>query len=163
MLRFIITKVGLLIPTFIGVSVVAFAFIRLIPGDPIRALSGDKPPSIPDSQSGRLQLAKWLTNPNHPLTSRVMANRLWRWHFGRGIVPSTDNFGRLGQQPTNQPLLDWLALRFIESGWSIKKMHRTMMLSSAYRMSSEYNEHASEIDPENALLWRMNRRRLEAE
>ena len=134
-----------------------------VPRGFLTALSGGDPPSIPDSQSGRLQLAKWLTNPNHPLTSRVMANRLWRWHFGRGIVPSTDNFGRLGQQPTNQPLLDWLALRFIESGWSIKKMHRTMMLSSAYQMSSEYNERAAEIDPENALLWRMNRRRLEAE
>ena len=134
-----------------------------VPRGFLTALSGGERLSIPNSQSGRLQLAKWLTNPNHPLTSRVMVNRLWRWHFGRGIVSSTDNFGRLGQKPTNQPLLDWLALRFIENGWSIKKMHRTMMLSSTYQMSSEYNERVAEIDPENALLWRMNRRRLEAE
>ncbi len=92
-----------------------------------------------------------------------MANRIWRWHFGRGIVPSTDNFGRLGEPPTNQPLLDWLALRFIEGGWSIKAMHRLIMLSTTYQMSSRYDARAAETDPENTLLWRMNRRRLEAE
>src|SRR5207244_4689098 len=100
---------------------------------------------------------------DHPLTSRVMVNRLWRWHFGRGIVPSTDNFGRLGEPPTNQPLLDWLALRFIERGWSIKEMHRLIMLSSTYQMGSPFDARAAEIDPENKLLWRANRRRLEAE
>jgi hypothetical protein len=92
-----------------------------------------------------------------------MANRIWRWHFGRGIVPSTDNFGRLGEAPTNQPLLDWLAVRFVEQGWSIKQMHRTIMLSSTYQMSAAYNQRAAEVDPENTLLWRANRRRLEAE
>jgi hypothetical protein len=120
-------------------------------------------PELHDRESGRLQLANWITRPDHPLTSRVMANRLWRWHFGRGIVPTTDNFGRLGEKPTNQPLLDWLALEFVRRGWSAKEMHRVMMLSSTYQMSSAYNERAAETDPENTLLWRMPRRRLEAE
>jgi hypothetical protein len=92
-----------------------------------------------------------------------MANRLWRWHFGRGIVPSTDNFGRLGEMPTNQPLLDWLAVAFVNKKWSIKDMHRLIMLSSTYQMGSNYDEKAAEVDPENTLLWRANRQRLEAE
>jgi Protein of unknown function (DUF1553)/Protein of unknown function (DUF1549)/Planctomycete cytochrome C len=128
-----------------------------------RVIAGENQTPIPPDQSGRLQLAEWLTEPNHPLTSRVMANRLWRWHFGRGIVPSVDNFGRLGEGPTNQALLDWLALRFVEQGWSIKQMHRIIMLSSTYQMSSKYDPRAAELDPENTLLWRVNRRRLEAE
>jgi len=90
-------------------------------------------------------------------------NRLWRWHFGRGIVATVDNFGRLGEKPSNQPLLDYLALRFVEDGWSIKSMHRLLMLSSAYQMSSEHNAMGAEADPENILLWRMPRKRLEAE
>jgi hypothetical protein len=126
-------------------------------------LAGENQPGIDATQSGRLQLAEWLTGPDHPLTSRVMANRIWRWHLGRGIVPSVDNFGRLGEMPTNQPLLDWLALRFVEQKWSIKQMHRLIMLSNTYQMSSAYDEHAAEIDPENTLLWRANRQRLEAE
>ena len=129
----------------------------------LRVVAGDNQPPIPPQQSGRLQFAEWLAKPDHPLTSRVMANRIWRWHFGRGIVPSMDNFGRLGEMPTNQPLLDWLALRFVEQGWSIKRMHRLIMLSSTYQMSSAYNAGAFETDPENTLLWRANRRRLEAE
>jgi hypothetical protein len=104
-----------------------------------------------------------MTQKDHPLTSRVIVNRIWRWHFGRGIVRSVDNFGRLGDQPSNQPLLDWLALRFVEKGWSIKTMYRMMMLSSTYQMSSDYDARAAEADPENALLWRMPRRRLEVE
>jgi hypothetical protein len=92
-----------------------------------------------------------------------MVNRIWRWHFGRGIVPSVDNFGRLGEAPTNQPLLDWLAVRFMENGWSVKAMHRLIMLSNTYQMSSEYDERSAEADPENTLLWRASRRRLEAE
>ena len=83
-----------------------------------RVIAGENQPPVPPDQSGRLQLAEWLARPDHPLTGRVMANRVWRWHFGRGIVPSVDNFGRLGEAPTNQPLLDWLALRFVEQGWS---------------------------------------------
>lgn len=128
-----------------------------------RALAGDNQAPLPNDQSGRLQLAEWLTRADHPLTSRVMVNRLWRWHFGRGIVPSVDNFGRLGEAPSNQALLDWLALRFVEQGWSIKQMHRTMMLSATYQMSANYDAKAAEADPENVLLWRMSRRRLEAE
>ena len=92
-----------------------------------------------------------------------MVNRIWQWHFGEGLVRTPDNFGKLGQRPDNQPLLDWLALRFVESGWSIKSLHRRIMLSSAYRMSTQYSERGAAVDPENRLLWRMNRRRLEAE
>ena len=116
-----------------------------------------------NSRSGRLQLAQWLTKRDHPLTARVMSNRIWRWHFGRGIVASTDNFGKLGERPSHPRLLDWLSLRFVESGWSIKKMHRLIMLTNTYQMSSEYSPVSAEQDPENQLLWRMNRRRLEAE
>ncbi len=128
-----------------------------------RALAGETPETIGTSSSGRLELARWLTSKDHPLTARVMVNRLWRWHFGRGIVSSSDNFGRLGERPTNQPLLDWLAHRFVENGWSIKAMHRLIMTSNAYRMSSAYDPRSFEADPENTLHWRANRRRLEAE
>jgi hypothetical protein len=127
------------------------------------AISGHSGPSLGPNESGRLQLAQWMTRPDHPLTSRVFVNRIWRGLLGRGIVASVDNFGRLGQAPSNQPLLDWLALRFVEEGWSVKAMHRLIMLSSTYQMSSEYNARAAEEDPENVLLWRMPRRRLEAE
>ena len=136
---------------------------QVVPRRFLRVIAGENQPAIPQGQSGRLQLAEWLTAPGHPLTSRVMANRIWRWHFGRGIVPSVDNFGRLGEPPTNLPLLDWLALRFVERNWSIKQMHRMIMLSNTYQMSTAYDGHAAEIDPENTLLWRMNRTRLEAE
>ncbi len=129
----------------------------------LRVVSGENQHPVPEGQSGRLQLAEWLTQPGHPLTSRVMANRLWRWHFGKGIVPSTDNFGRLGEMPTNQPLLDYLAVQFVDKKWSMKDMHRMMMLSNTYQMSAAYDEKANEVDPENVLLWRANRQRLEAE
>jgi hypothetical protein len=116
-----------------------------------------------EAHSGRLEFANWLTSKDHPLTSRVMVNRIWRWHFGRGIVSSVDNFGRLGDKPSHPELLDWLALRFVDSGWSIKAMHRMILLSNTYQMGSDYDAKAFEIDPENILLWRMPRRRLEAE
>lgn len=128
-----------------------------------QVIAGDHAPSIGSNESGRLQLAMWMTRKDHPLTSRVMVNRIWRGHFGRGIVATVDNFGRLGEKPSNQPLLDWLALRFIEDGWSIKSMHRLLMLSNVYQMSSAYDGKAAEVDPENILLWRMPRRRLEVE
>jgi Protein of unknown function (DUF1549)/Protein of unknown function (DUF1553)/Planctomycete cytochrome C len=134
---------------------------KKVPRGFLGALGGAS--EIGTGESGRLQLAGWMTRPDHPLTSRVMVNRLWRWHFGRGIVPTTDNFGRLGERPSNQALLDWLALEFVRRGWSMKEMHRVMMLSSTYRMSSTYNAAAAETDPENILLWRMPRRRLEVE
>jgi len=136
---------------------------KVVPRRFLPVIAGDNQPPIPAGQSGRLQFAQWLTQPDHPLTSRVMVNRLWRWHFGRGIVPTVDNFGRLGLPPSNQPLLDWMALRFVENGWSMKQMHKLIMLSNTYQMGSQFDEHAAEVDPENALQWRMNRRRLEAE
>ncbi|MGV3722284.1 MAG: DUF1553 domain-containing protein, partial [Actinomycetota bacterium] len=170
-------------------------------------LTREDAPKIPSAASGRRELAQWLTDPAHPLTSRVFVNRVWRWHFGRGIVPSTDNFGTLGDLPTNQPLLDWLATRFASTGqqvkggepvkgstgqrdnastsrrpgsspidplshspiapqgmgWSLKALHRMLMLSNTYRMSSRFDARAAAIDPENKLRWRMDRRRLEAE
>ena len=134
-----------------------------VPRGFLSAISHEPDAAIPEGASGRLQLAQWLTQPQHPLTARVMVNRLWRWHFGRGIVGSPDNFGQLGDEPTNQPLLDWLAVEFVRSGWSVKRMHRLIVLSSAYRMSSVLDEKAAAADPENRLLWRANRRRLEAE
>ena len=134
-----------------------------VPRHVLSALSTQEPTPMPAGESGRLQLAQWMTSPGHPLTSRVIANRVWRWHFGRGIVATVDNFGRLGEKPSNQPLLDWLAVTMVEQGWSLKAMHRLILLSNVYQQSSDYNAKAYETDPENILLWRMPRRRLEAE
>ncbi len=115
------------------------------------------------STGRRLTLARWLTQPDFPLTSRVMMNRLWHYHFGRGIVATPNDFGRNGQQPTHPELLDWLATEFVARGWSLKQMHEMIVLSNAYRQSSEIDPAKAKIDPENKLLWRMNRRRLDAE
>ena len=128
-----------------------------------RILGGGDQTRIGADRSGRLDLADWLTRPDHPLVSRVMVNRIWKWHLGEGIVRTPSNFGTLGERPSHPELLDWLARRFIESGWSVKSMHRRIMLSDAYQMSTARNEVAAESDPENRLLWRANRRRLEAE
>ena len=128
-----------------------------------RILAGADQTPIDASRSGRLELASWLAQPDHPLTARVMVNRIWLWHFGDGLVRSPDNFGRLGDRPVHPELLDWLAHRFVESGWSIKAMHRLIMLSSTYQMSTRYDSQAALVDPENRLHWRMSRRRLEAE
>jgi hypothetical protein len=128
-----------------------------------RILAGDRQQPLGGHTSGRLELARWLARDDHPLTSRVMVNRIWQGHFGEGLVRSLDNFGRLGEPPDNQPLLDWLARRFVEGGWSIKAMHRMILLSSTYRMSTTYDQRAARVDAENRLLWRMHRRRLEAE
>ncbi len=111
--------------------------------------------------SGRLQLADWLTQPNHPLTARVMANRIWQWHFSEGLVRTPDNYGKMGERPTHPELLDYLATQFVRSGWSIKAMHRIIMLSSAYQMASENPD--IEPDADNRLLTRFNRRRLSVE
>ena len=119
--------------------------------------------SIDSDQSGRLELAHWMTSAEHPLTSRVIVNRVWLWHFGAGLVRSPDNFGQLGERPTHPELLDWLAQQFAADGWSIKGLHREIMLSSTYRMSTAFNEQAAAADPENRLRWRFERRRLEAE
>jgi len=125
------------------------------------------PPAIPTDQSGRLQLAYWLVSPDHPLTARVMANRIWMWHFGQALMRSPSNFGLRADQPTHPELLDYLASRLIHEDWSLKRMHRLIMNSSTYQMSSdvdfpESNQYASQ-DPDNRLWWRRTRRRLEAE
>lgn len=120
-------------------------------------------PEINGTASGRLQLAQWLVRSEHPLTSRVIVNRVWRWYFGRGLVKTTDNFGLLGDRPTNQPLLDHLAIQLVERNWSLKALHREILLSSTYQMSSVNNEDAVSVDPENRLHSRANIRRLEAE
>ncbi|MBL8849199.1 MAG: DUF1553 domain-containing protein [Planctomycetaceae bacterium] len=124
---------------------------------------GAADPLATTTGSGRMELARWLTRPDHPLTSRVMVNRVWLWHFGRGLVRSPDNFGLLGETPTHAELLDWLATEFRESGWSLKDLHRLIMSSATYQMSTAFRADYDESDPENKLLWRMNRRRLDAE
>jgi len=127
------------------------------------------PPILPAKRSGRLELARWIASSEHPLTARVIVNRVWRWHFGQGIVPSTDNFGLLGGRPSHPELLDWLARTFIESGWSIKDLHRLLMKSKAYQQASNVSFSTADqadprvVDPENRLLWRANIERLEAE
>jgi hypothetical protein len=128
-----------------------------------RILAAEDQFEIPAGQSGRLQLAQWLTHDDHPLIHRVMVNRIWRWKFGRGIVASVDNFGQLGEQPTHPELLDWLAVEFVGQGGSIKWLQRALMLSSTYQMSTTFNEMANAKDPQNRLLWRMSRRRLSGE
>ncbi len=114
-------------------------------------------------QGRRRQLAEWLSAPSHPLVARVMVNRIWQGHFGRGIVATPNNFGRQGGKPTHPELLDWLASEFVQQGWSVKAMHRLIMLSGAYRLSSLTDARNVSKDPGNLYLWRMNRRRLDAE
>jgi len=121
----------------------------------------------PESRSTgrRSVLAKWITRSDHPLTARVMVNRLWQQHFGRGLVGTTNDFGRLGDAPTHPELLDWLAVTFVENAWSIKKMHRLIVTSQAYRQASAVPKDAAAFkkDPDNRLLWHMPTRRLQAE
>ncbi len=112
----------------------------------------------------RKQFALWLTRPDHPLTARVLVNRVWQGHFGQGIVSTANDFGRQGQRPSHPELLDWLASEFVEQDWSLKSLHRLIMLSDAYQRDSRFtSSDNSKIDPGNAYLWRMNRQRLEAE
>jgi hypothetical protein len=127
--------------------------------------SSDEPPLLPAHGSGRLELAQWMANPQHPLTARVYVNRIWRWHFGSGIVATVDNFGRLGARPSHPELLDWLAHRLVTSGWSTKDLHRLILRSSVYQMATTHPhaEIAYTTDPENRLLWEFPLQRLEAE
>lgn len=118
---------------------------------------------IGDKESGRLQLAQWIASRENPLTARVMVNRIWQHMFGRGIVASPDNFGSSGPKPTHPELLDYLAVRFMDGGWSVKKTIRDVALSHAYRLSTAHVDASFAKDPENKLVWRLNRRRLEAE
>ena len=120
-------------------------------------------PAIGQGESGRLQLAKWMTRPDNPLTARVMANRVWHQLTGKGIVASVDNFGSSGRQPTNQALLDYLARRFVDGGWSVKSLIREIVMSRTYRLSTRLDDSNFERDPDNDFNWRANLRRLEAE
>jgi hypothetical protein len=135
-------------------AIVPKAFPRILAG-------ADQPPIT--KGSGRLELANWLASAEHPLTARVMVNRVWLWHFGEGLVRTPDNFGKTGERPTHPELLDYLARKFVESGWSVKALHRAIMLSSAYQMASVAGDKTLEADPENRLLSRFNRRRLDVE
>jgi hypothetical protein len=121
-------------------------------------------PVGPEGGSGRRQLAGWLTARDNPLAARVMVNRIWQYHFGKGLVTTPNDFGSRGQPPTHPELLDWLADRLVESGWRLKTMHRMIMLSDAYQRTSAVTASAPrDVDPENRLYWRFERRRLSAE
>lgn len=122
-----------------------------------------EPPALTADQSGRLELADWLTSTKNPLTARVMVNRIWQHLFGQGLVRTVDNFGATGELPTHPKLLDDLAARFMKNGWSVKQLIREIMLSRTYQLSSAFGEPQFEDDPENRLLWRMPPRRLDAE
>jgi hypothetical protein len=126
-------------------------------------LTTTTPPQIQPGGSGRRELADWIASPANPLTARVMVNRVWHWVFGQGIVTSPDNFGTTGNKPGNQALLDTLAVRFAENGWSVKKLVREIVLSHAYQLASTHDAANFAADPENTLGWRMSKRRLEAE
>ena len=137
------------------------------PGEPVTRrfptiLAGDDQPELPPG-SGRLQFADWLSSPKNPLTARVFVNRVWQWHFGEGLVRTPSNWGLLGEKPSHPELLDYLAARFIEDGWSVKKLHRRIMLSAVYQESSDISAEAAEQDPGNRWLSHFSRRRLDVE
>lgn len=141
----------------------------VIPGTPtIVASLENTAPAVPagaKSSQRRLQLAQWITNPANPLTARVFVNRLWQFHFGKGLVRSSDNFGFTGDQPTHPELLDWLASEFVQSGWNMKHIHRLLVTSNTYRQSSLHPDAATieKVDASNRLWWRFDRHRLDAE
>ena len=125
-------------------------------------LAGDHP-TLFTKGSGRLELAQAIANRKNPLTARVLVNRIWMHHFGRGIVATPSNLGAMGERPTHPELLDYLANQFMANGWSIKALHREIMLSAAYQRSSQYELENARRDPDNRWLWRMSRRRLQVE
>ncbi|MSU36162.1 MAG: DUF1553 domain-containing protein [Pedosphaera sp.] len=140
---------------------------RVEPGF-LQVLGGPEPTIPPPGKNAkssgrRTVLANWIASRDNPLTARVMVNRIWQHHFGRGIVTSPNNFGFQGDKPTHPQLLDWLAREFIHSGWSMKAMHRLIMTSAAYQLSSQGQSEALKVDPANDLIWRFNMRRLTAE
>lgn len=135
---------------------------KVVPRGIPKFLVGDRPIEIREG-SGRKELARWLASPDNPLTARVMVNRIWQHHFGVGLVPTSANFGEMGESPSHPELLDFLAAQFVKSGWSVKAMHRLIMLSSTYQQSAAPNAVAIAVDPENRLLWRANRKKLESE
>ena len=138
-------------------------------GFPKALTGGEERPATPPAANERFilgrrkALAEWLTSPDHPLTARVMVNRVWQGHFGRGLVATANDFGKQGDPPTHPELLDWLAVDLRENGWTIKRLHRLIMTSEAYQRGSGPSEANAAVDAENRFLWRMNRRRLEAE
>jgi len=139
----------------------------------IKVITYNTPPTVaapptPNTSGRRLALAEWLVSPENPLTARVIVNRIWHHHFGRGIVPTLDNFGKNGEPPVNQELLDWLAVYFMDHGWSVKQLHRLIMTSETYKMASEFPDAAALAanvakDPDNHLDWRHRVERLDAE
>ena len=149
----------------------------IIPGDVVEpgylsAITGNQDPASIrldpfkrwPTRSRRMTLAQWIASPNNPMTARVMVNRLWHWHFGQGIVRTPSDFGYLSGGPSHQQLLDWLAEQFIKEKWSVKAIHRLILNSATYRQSSaRHDPRASEVDPDNRLLWQFPRRRLDAE
>src|SRR5204863_9587201 len=116
-----------------------------------------------DEGNRRTALAKWITDPKNMLTRRSIVNRVWQYHFGRGIVETPNDFGTMGRLPTHPELLDWLAVEFRDGGQSLKRLHRLLVTSATYRQASVGNAASEKLDTSNAYLWRMNRRRLEAE
>ena len=134
-------------------------------GFPKVMLADNSDTELPVGHSGRLELARWMASQQHPLTARVFVNRVWNWHFGAGLVTSTENFGSLGDRPSHSELLDWLAHYFVESGWSTKELHRLILLSSTYKMASSQTDDSAAMltDPENRLRWKFQLQRLDAE
>ncbi len=129
----------------------------------VTVLTNSKTSKVDPQHSGRLELAQWMTTKDNPLTARVMANRVWYHLFGAGLVETVDNFGVLGEEPSHPQLLDALAVDFMQNGWSVKKLIRSVVLSHSYQISSDHDAANYAADPENRLVWRMNRRRLDAE
>ena len=129
----------------------------------LQVLQSRAPLSIAAGESGRRELAEWLSSPQNPLTARVLVNRVWQQLMGRGLVATVDNFGELGDRPSHPELLEFLATDFVDAGWSIKQTVRRIVLSRSYRLSSQYSEAAWQVDPDNHLHWRHNRRPLTAE
>ncbi len=149
------------IPKKVAGPAVEPGFLTILDNKPIAIA----PPAGLDSTGRRTALANWLTRPDHPLTTRVIVNRVWQYHFGKGLVATASDFGKLGEPPSHPELLDWLARRFVEDGWSFKKMHRLLVTSMTYRQAatSPASEIALKKDPENRLWWKMSTRRLDAE
>ncbi len=133
-----------------------------VPRHFLQALGGSELPADAKG-SGRLEMANWIASAQNPVTARVMVNRIWQGHFGRGIVATPNDFGSRGSAPSNQKLLDYMATQFVAQGWSIKAMHRMILLSHTYQLSSDESPEAEKVDAENAMLWRHSRTRMDAE
>ncbi|MFM8470526.1 MAG: PSD1 and planctomycete cytochrome C domain-containing protein [Limisphaerales bacterium] len=148
-----------------------YVFVRGNPGNRgpeverafLQVASAGKPAPFPAKSSGRLELARAIVNPENPLTARVIVNRVWGWHFGQGLVRTPSDFGVRADPPSHLELLDWMAARFVADGWSVKKLHRLIMLSATYQQASDDRAECVKADPANTLLWKFNRQRLDFE